>query len=91
MRYIIDLPDNITLGDITAAKGAIIEASTGYIDWDRLSDEPRGESDHAISAPGRILLAVAHQLGKDLPAPPPERPEPDSLRSRPRIPTRGHR
>lgn len=54
----IQLPDDITLGDIASAKGAIIEASGNYVDWAKLYNK---EGD-AISAPGRILLAIAHQL-----------------------------
>ena len=59
----IEQPPGLTLGDITSARGAIIEASTSYVDWEQLyGGDPEGPT--AISAPGKLLLAVAHQLGK---------------------------
>ncbi len=61
MDITITLPENITLGDITAAKGAIIEASTGYVDWELLYEQT-AHNERAISAPGRLLLAIVHQL-----------------------------
>jgi hypothetical protein len=62
MDITIKLPEDVTLGDITSARGAIIEASTSYVDWEKLYD--RDDERESISAPGRVLLAVAHQLGK---------------------------
>jgi hypothetical protein len=64
----IELPDGLTMGDITSARGAIIEASTNYVDWEKLYNNNDPERHHVtsdpISAPGMLLLAVAHQLGK---------------------------
>ena len=62
----IELPPGLTLGDITSARGAIIEASTCYVDWEMLysHDGTHDDTDLAVSSPGRLLLAVAHQLGK---------------------------
>lgn len=64
-KIVIELPEDATLGDITAARGAIVEASTGYVDWAELygREHPRLS---AIGAPGRILLAVVHQLDNEL-------------------------
>jgi hypothetical protein len=63
MDITITLPEGCTMGDIASARGAIIEASTNYVDWEQLyGGDP--SDDAAISAPGKLLLAVAHQLGK---------------------------
>jgi hypothetical protein len=60
MKLVVDLPEGVTLGDITAAKGAVVEASTGYVDWEELYE---GDARKAISGPGKVLLAIVHQLG----------------------------
>lgn len=61
----IDLPANITIGDMLTVKGALIDASTIFIDWAEMY-ENRHDGNHYpshISSPGKILLAIAHQLG----------------------------
>lgn len=63
MKIEINLPDNITLEDIAGARGAIIEASRGYVDWEKLYNK-QDNSDNSISTPDRILLAIVHQLDK---------------------------
>jgi hypothetical protein len=60
----IELPPGLTLGDITSARGAIIEASTNYVDWEKLYMGDDATKAVAIGAPGKLLIAVAHQLGK---------------------------
>lgn len=66
-RIVIDLPDDITIGDMLTVKGALIDASTSFVDWADLSlgerDGQTSRVPNPISAPGRILLALAHQLG----------------------------
>lgn len=58
MIITIDIPDDATSDDLKAASGAIIEASTSWVDWEILNED----GDNAIGAPGRILLAVARGL-----------------------------
>lgn len=56
----IDLPDGVTIGDIREAQGAIMNASTDFVDWSEIYESE--SSRNAISAPGRILLDIARQL-----------------------------
>jgi len=61
MKIVIDIPDQVTLGDLQAAQGAIFNASTMYVDWEELAS---GSPD-AVAKPGVILLAIAAALGKE--------------------------
>lgn len=54
----VDLPEHSTMGDIREAQGTIFNASTEYVDWELL----HGGRPDAISSPGTLLLAIAHQL-----------------------------
>lgn len=61
MDITITLPDHTTEKDLLAAAGAIIQASTVFVDWERLHTTWYPEPD-AISAPGLMLLSLARQL-----------------------------
>lgn len=54
----LTLPDNIVNGDLLAASGAVVQASTMFVDWDGLHNK---EPD-AIGPAGRVLLDLARQL-----------------------------
>lgn len=58
MKLTIDIPDDVTIGDLQAAQGAIFNASTTYVDWDALHNDESG----AIGKPGIILLSLAREL-----------------------------
>ena len=60
MKIVIEVEDEsgVTLGDWLSASGAVIEASTNFVDWDSLHNG----GDVPVSWSGRILLQVAHQL-----------------------------
>lgn len=64
MKIEIELPEGATMGHLRAVQGAIFNASTEFVDWERLHQEgnDRGGGPDAISPPGRILLDIAHQL-----------------------------
>lgn len=80
VKVVFDIPDNITLGDLTSAAGAIVDASTSYVDWELLASSETASG--AVSPAGRVLLAIASQLPrsytrsepKDTSAEPPEDP-----------------
>ncbi len=55
----LDVP-GATLGDYAAAKGAIYEAATAFIDWEILHGG--GHDAEAIAPAGRILLEIARRL-----------------------------
>jgi hypothetical protein len=56
----IEIPTNVTIGAMNEAAGALIAASAGFIDWERLhAGDPE-----AISPAGHVLLAIAHQLSR---------------------------
>lgn len=54
----IDVPEGTTMGDLLEASGAVLNASTTFVDWEKLASRDID----AISLPGHILLAVAKQL-----------------------------
>jgi hypothetical protein len=54
----ITLPDDVTIGDLKAVKGSLMDAASVYIDWDLL----RSGAPDAISAPGRVLLAIVERI-----------------------------
>lgn len=59
LRLYIDLDDReLTLGDFTSAKGALMDAAAQFIDWEKLN---AGAAD-AVGSPARILLQLAHGL-----------------------------
>lgn len=60
MKVTITLPDNVTCGDLLTAAGAVMDASTSFVDWEELHHH----NPDAISAPGRVLLDLSHQLTK---------------------------
>lgn len=55
----LDLPDNVTMGDVESVQGALMNASTMYVDWEKLYHK----SADAIGIPGLILLDIAKQIG----------------------------
>lgn len=60
MKLAITLPDEATHGDLLKAAGAIVAASTDFVDWEELrmyEQAPQG-----IDPAGRILLDLASQL-----------------------------
>lgn len=66
MDITLTLPEHVTKGDLLEASGAIIEASTTFVDWDRLASPenpsaPASETS-AVSTPGLVLLSLARQL-----------------------------
>lgn len=60
MKLEIDIPDGVTIGDLTTVAGAMLKASTEFVDWDAMAE---GET-QSIGMPGRVLLAMATRLEK---------------------------
>jgi hypothetical protein len=54
----VKLPNDITHGDLLEAAGSVMEASAQFVDWEDLYNDVND----SISKPGRILLAIMHQL-----------------------------
>jgi hypothetical protein len=61
MKIEIELPEGVSMGDLTAAGGAVLKASAAFVDWDDLYNG----TGQAISSEGRILIAIATQLTKE--------------------------
>ena len=61
MRIIeIEIPDDVTVGDLITARGAIFDASTIFVDWEKLYE---GGID-AVNPVGRLLLGLAAGIKK---------------------------
>lgn len=54
----ITIPPGATNSDLITVRGALFDASTTFVDFEKLH---AGQPD-AISAPGRVLLALADSL-----------------------------
>jgi hypothetical protein len=58
IKFTINLPDHCTEGDLQSVKGALYNAATFYIDWEKLYNR----TSDTISIPGIILLTIANEL-----------------------------
>lgn len=56
----LDLPDSVTMGEVEAVQGALVNASTMYVGWEALYCKDA----NAISNPGLVLLDIARQVGR---------------------------
>lgn len=62
MDITIKIPDDINIGGILEAQGAIINASTSFVSWEDLYGDDLEKKKKAITPAGKLLLAIAHQL-----------------------------
>lgn len=56
----ITLPKGTTIGDLIKVRGALFDASTTWVDWEKLYTK----KPDAIGVPGVILLALGNAVGK---------------------------
>lgn len=58
MKVEIEIPDNVTVGDLITVRGAIFDAAATFVDWEVLFSRGVG----AISPAGLLLLRLAAEL-----------------------------
>lgn len=60
----LKLPAGVTCAQLFAASGAILNASTDFVDWEALHQAVPQAASNAISPEGRLLLDLAGQLAR---------------------------